>query len=124
MKVPMPAAFRERGARQTARVLGHSLTMFGLTPGDRVFLKPAESARGVVGQIVLFRLNGELYLKRLTIVGDGQVRMENAHYDYDPLVIRKTDELQMLGEVVGCQRTVRAQTYRPLRVRTNHRRPS
>lgn len=124
LNLRVPEAFRSRGARLVARVVGPSLTMLGLLHGDRVFLKPAESARGVAGQVVLFRLNGELYLKRFTVAGAGEVRMENAHFDYDPLVIRKTDELQMLGEVVGCQRIVRGGTNRPVRVRTDGRRSS
>lgn len=117
LKLPLPEVFKTRGAHQVARVVGPSLTMFGLIDGDRVFLKPAESARNVVGQLVLFRLNGELYLKRFTIVGDGQVRMENAHFDYDPMVIGKTDDVQMLGEVVGSLRLVRNHGNRLLRSR-------
>jgi SOS-response transcriptional repressor LexA len=100
----VPHSFRSRGARLVCRVRGASLARFGLLDGDTAYVRPTESIRQTVGSIVLFRLNGLLYLKRLTVAKGGVATMLSGNDGYDPLTIDTRDEFRMVGQVVACVR--------------------
>lgn len=97
----LPDLFRGSGARSVVRVIGDSLMLFGLLDGDLVYVKPAHRARPLVGRLVLFKLNDELHLRRLTVSAGSKVHMHSGHHDYDPIHLTKADDVAILGEVVG-----------------------
>lgn len=99
----VPHALRVSGARHTYRVRGRSLAGFGLLDGDLVFVKPLPRGTRVhaaTGAIVLFRLNGALYLKQLTVTAGGVVVLRSALAGYDPIVIGAGDDWTLMGRVV------------------------
>lgn len=97
-----------RRARGGYRVRGRSLCGFGLLDGDVVSVKPLQrsSLRGAVGSIVLFRLNGALYLKQLTVTRGGVVVLRSAQTGYEPITLHAADDFEPLGQVVASVRNL------------------
>lgn len=89
------------------RVIGDSLARAGLLDGDLVHVRPAERARDVAGALVVARLNGSLYLKRLMVATGGVIVLRSAADGYEPIVIRRADAFTLLGEVVTSVREYR-----------------
>jgi SOS-response transcriptional repressor LexA len=103
----VPHAFRVHGARQVYRVLGDSLAHAGVLDGDLAYVRPTARVRDVVGSLVVARLNGELYLKRLMVAERGVVLLASAADRFEPIVIGGADRFALLGEVVACVREYR-----------------
>lgn len=105
-RAAVPQPFRAHGARDVYRVQGASMQGFGLMDGDLVYTKPLHrrAMRAAVGSMIVFALNGALYLKRLTIAPGGVIELRSAHPGYDPMTLRAGDEFEPLGEVVASVR--------------------
>lgn len=100
----VPRAFRLHGARQVYRVIGDSLARAGLLDGDLVYVRPAGRVRDAVGAHVVARLNGALYLERLTVTARGRIALVSDAEGYEPIVVHARDELALIGEVIGAVR--------------------
>jgi transcriptional regulator with XRE-family HTH domain len=102
----VPRAFAGLGAREVYRVRGRSMAGFGLMDGDVVYVKPLtpERLRGAVGRVILFQLNGALYLKQLTVGTHNAVALRSAHAGYEPITLRPGDQWIPLGQAVASMR--------------------
>jgi SOS-response transcriptional repressor LexA len=103
----MPPSLRGLGGRHVYRVRGRSLSGFGLLDGDLVSVQPlprGSRLHAAVGALVLFRLNGALYLKQLTVPERDVVVLRSAFAGYDPIVIAGDDDFALLGRAVASMR--------------------
>ena len=89
---------------QPRTALASSLAGFGVLDGDLAYVRPTGRVRDVVGSLVVVRVNGKLYLKRLLVAPRGVVMLVSAAGGYEPMVIGKTDAFALLGEVVASSR--------------------
>ena len=98
----VPHQFKLRGAREVYRAQGPSMSGFGIVDGDLVYAKPLDrlAVRDAVGSLVVLRLNGALYLKRLTVAPRGRIVLRSAHRGYDPVTIRAGDRFEPLAQAV------------------------
>lgn len=105
-RAAVPQPFRAHGARDVYRVQGASMQGYGLMDGDLVYAKPLHrrAMRAAVGSMIVFALNGALYLRRLTIAPGGVIELRSAHPGYDPMTLRPDDGFEPLGVVVASVR--------------------
>jgi SOS-response transcriptional repressor LexA len=95
----IPPELWSRGARFVARAIGDSMTGAGIESGDLVFFRPPVSINAARGKIVVCRLGGGVYLKRLQRTGD-RVRLVSDNERYGPIVVGPEDDFELYGIVV------------------------
>lgn len=93
-KLEIPTEQVPESAHCCLRVNGDSMEP-AYKDGDIVFIQRLdESVR--VGEIGVFSLNGEGYMKRL-----GRKELESLNPKYNPILIREFDDLRCFGRVLG-----------------------
>ena len=94
----IPSAYAARGAKVIYKALGDSMTGAGIGNGDLVYVKPTNDYHGCVGKVVVARLHGRLYLRRLS---RDRSHLLSASDLYDPLRIESREHFVVVGLVVG-----------------------
>jgi len=104
LRVPRP--FRSLGARHVYRVIGESMSRFGLHDADLLYVRPLTrgNARSAVGGIVVVSLNGALFLKQLTVGSRGKVALRSGRSGEYCVTITPGDDCRPLGQVVASVR--------------------
>lgn len=93
--IQVPAQRLPRNAHMCIRVHGNSMEP-AYRDGDVVFVQHLDGESLRQGEIGIFVLNGEGYIKRL-----GHGVLESLNPDFDPIVIRSYDNLRCQGRVLG-----------------------
>ena len=97
---PIPEEPFRAGAKRAYQVATDAMIGVGILEGSVIFVRPTVHEDAAEGQIVVCRLNGALYLKRLTLRGREQL-LESANPRYPPLIVGKSDKFTLVGVVVG-----------------------
>jgi SOS-response transcriptional repressor LexA len=85
--------------RMIARAHGNSMIEAGITDGDYLFVSEAGEELSV-GKVILCRVAGELYAKRL-LLEHGKRLLASANRRYNLIRVDPKDEFRMLGVVIG-----------------------
>jgi transcriptional regulator with XRE-family HTH domain len=90
--------FRQ-GARRAFKVTTDAMIGAGILDGDVVFVRPTVDLASADGEIVVCRLDGALYLKRLELRGR-QTALLNTNPRYPDIIVRETDSFVLIGVVI------------------------
>ncbi len=85
------------------RIVGDSMIEDGILDGDVVFVRQQAGARD--GEIAVAMVEGEATVKRLFREG-GRIRLQPANSAMQPIVVDDTQEVQVLGRVIGVYRNL------------------
>ncbi len=96
----IPETHFRRGARRVFRVITDALIGAGILDGDVIFVRPSLDLTAADGEIIVCRLDGALYVKRLDLRGH-QTALLSANPRYPDVVVRETDNFVMIGVVTG-----------------------
>ncbi len=83
------------------RVQGDSMEGAGIFSGDILVVDRSVEARS--GKIVVAAVNGELVVKRLSLVG-GKLQLLSENEAYEPIVVGESEECYVWGVVTGSAR--------------------
>jgi DNA polymerase V len=83
------------------RVQGDSMEGVGIFSGDILVVDRSVEARS--GKIVVAAVNGELVVKRLSLV-DGKLQLLSENEAYAPIVVGESEECYVWGVVTGSAR--------------------
>ena len=92
----IPERHFRRGAERAYRVTTDSMRGARLAAGAIIFVRPATSAAD--GDLIVCRLNGVLYLKRLERRGRRKT-LVSANPRYPVVTVRRTDDFALIGVV-------------------------
>ncbi|KXK43176.1 LexA family protein [Nitrosomonas europaea] len=81
------------------RIKGHSMAMTGIDDGDIVVVDKAVKAEH--GKIVIACIDGEFTCKRLYMM-DGITKLQAANPDYEDMVFKDGQTLEVWGVVTSC----------------------
>jgi SOS-response transcriptional repressor LexA len=95
----VPRGYAGRGAKLAFHAQGDSMRESGIFHGDRLFVRPIRDVLPGIDEIVVCRVAGELYVRRLTIV-HGHVHLVTDSNLYEPIVVDEK-EFALVGVVVG-----------------------
>ncbi len=95
--VEVPGATVKEG-RYVLQVNGDSMIDAFINEDDYVVIEQARDLP--VNQIVVAKLNGDAYIKRLIRRSNGQVILRSENPDYDDIFVKETDEFNVEGKVV------------------------
>jgi SOS-response transcriptional repressor LexA len=96
----IPRESAARGARWIFRAEGESMSGRGILHGDRLYVRETADVRQAMGDVVVCRLAGSLYAKRLEFAGTIELVSENDRYERI-VVNEKSEEFALFGIVVG-----------------------
>jgi transcriptional regulator with XRE-family HTH domain len=101
-RVTIPRDPWNRGARQTGRAIGDSMSgPDGIEDMELVYLKPTRDSRKGNGQLVVCSLGEAVYLKKLEIIGR-RIRLLSINTGGNgPIEVDRPEDLRMIGIVVG-----------------------
>jgi repressor LexA len=83
------------------RVAGDSMINAAIKEGDLALVRPQPTAENK--DVVVAMVNGEATLKRF-YREPGAVRLQPENPNYDPIIVREGEELNIVGKVVGIYR--------------------
>ncbi|HEX8173164.1 MAG TPA: S24 family peptidase [Thermoanaerobaculia bacterium] len=97
----IPREYATRGAKWIFRADGDSMTGCGIIAGDRLYVREIHDLRQAIGDVVICRLAGATFSKRLIIAGS-RVQLASANERYEPIAVdEKHDAFDVFGIVVG-----------------------
>lgn len=102
-RVPVPAAWAERGRSFALRVAGDSMRDAGILEGDQIVVRQGSAAND--GDIVVVTLDGQTTVKRLRL-RKNQATLVAENPMYPPIEVRAEDAV-IQGVVVGLLRLYR-----------------
>lgn len=97
---PIPERQFRQGARRAFKVTTDAMIGAGVLDGDIVFVSPIVDLAAAEGEIVVCRLDGTLYLKRLEVRGR-QTALVSANPRYPDVIVRESDNFVMIGVVTA-----------------------
>lgn len=83
------------------RVKGDSMINAAIKEGDLALVRPQPTAENK--DVVVAMVNGEATLKRF-YRDQGAIRLQPENPNYDPIIVREGEELNIVGKVVGIYR--------------------
>ncbi len=83
------------------RVKGDSMINAAIKEGDLALVRPQPTAENK--DVVVAMVNGEATLKRF-YRDPGAIRLQPENPNYDPIIVREGEELNIVGKVVGIYR--------------------
>jgi transcriptional regulator with XRE-family HTH domain len=96
----IPAEFASRGAKWVFRATDESLSGCGIREGDALYVREMRDVRQAIGHIVICRVAGAAFAKRLDIAGSA-IELASANVGYESLIVRDESEFALFGVVVG-----------------------
>lgn len=97
----IPREYAEGGASWIFRAVGDSMIGNGILAGDHLYVRAVENLRQAIGDIVVCRVSGRLFAKRMEIA-ENHIRLASANDRYEPMRIDETaDDFAVLGVVIG-----------------------
>lgn len=95
---PIPREYAARGATLVFRAHGDSMRDAGIVNGDRLYVRPVGDVRQAIDEVVVCRVDSDLYVRRLKIDGR-RIRLVSANGAV--LVDEKSGGFALLGIVIG-----------------------
>jgi len=92
--------FRRDGADLVFYATDESMRHAGIVKNERMYIRGDRSLRSLKGHVIVFKLNGSYYVKRLVLAG-ADIVLTSAHEDYMPIAITRADDFVPVGIVVG-----------------------
>jgi len=86
-------------ARRAYKVLTDAMIGIGILEGAKIYLRSAIDIAAADGEIIICKLNGTMYLKRLDLRG-GTKSLESANPRYSALTVTDSDLFALVGVVV------------------------
>ena len=99
--IDVPESFVRRRNTYVLKVVGDSMVDEGILDGDLVVVEEKPDPRN--GEMVVASIDGEATVKRFYREGRGQIRLQPANADYEPIIVRDRD-LQIRGVVTAVLR--------------------
>lgn len=92
--------FLDDGAEIVFRSTDLSMIHAGITHGELVYVKPEQAVEALRGHVVVARVNGDYFIKRLRATDDALI-LASEDEEYGSIEILPDDEFHPLGIVVG-----------------------
>lgn len=100
---PLPMEFVKSEDVFMLNVMGESMINCGILDGDMVIVRKQNNAQN--GDIVVALIENEATVKRF-FKGNNYVRLQPENDSFEPILINNTQDLRILGKVVGLIRKI------------------
>lgn len=94
----IPPLFADRGARSVYKASADTMLHAGIAAGDLLFVSPVDDIAAATGRVVVCRVDGAEYVRRLELDGD-TIRLLAA--DETDTIEVAAQELTIVGVVIG-----------------------